>query len=54
MFDLLQRNVVRSCLDQGMTPDAIAGAIARVNDLGPDAVCRFGRPFTTCSRRPHR
>jgi len=33
MFDLHERNVIRSYLDSGMTPDAVANYIGRLSDL---------------------
>lgn len=35
MLNILQRNVIRGCLDDGMSPEEIADYLGRVNDLGP-------------------
>lgn len=33
MFDLRERNIIRRCLDSGMTPEAVANYIGRLSDL---------------------
>ncbi|WP_342314653.1 hypothetical protein LIX17_25745 (plasmid) [Mycobacterium avium subsp. hominissuis] len=35
MLNILQRNVIRGYLDDGMSPEEIADYLGRVNDLGP-------------------
>lgn len=35
LLNILQRNVIRGCLDDGMSPEEIADYLGRVNDLGP-------------------
>ncbi|MCV7137939.1 hypothetical protein [Mycolicibacterium fortuitum] len=35
MLNILQRNVVRGFLDEGMSPEEIADYLGRLNDLGP-------------------
>lgn len=35
MLNILQRNVIRDYLDDGMSPEEIADYLGRVNDLGP-------------------
>ena len=35
MLNILQRNVIRGFLDEGMEPQAIADYLGRLNDLGP-------------------
>ena len=35
MLNILQRNVIRGCLDDEMSPEEIADYLGRVNDLGP-------------------
>lgn len=34
-LNIIQRNVIRRYLDQGMTPQQIADHFARLNELGP-------------------
>lgn len=35
MLNIVQRNVIRGLLDEGMDPEAIAEYLGRLNDLGP-------------------
>lgn len=35
MLNIVQRNVIRGFLDEGMDPDGIADYLGRLNDLGP-------------------
>jgi len=35
VLNILQRNVIRGFLDEGMDPDGIADYLGRLNDLGP-------------------
>lgn len=35
MLNIVQRNVIRGYLDDGMSPEEIADYLGRVNDLGP-------------------
>lgn len=35
MLNILQRNVIRGFLDEGMDPDGIADYLGRLNDLDP-------------------
>jgi hypothetical protein len=35
MLNILQRNVIRGYLDEGLGPEGIADYLGRVNDLGP-------------------
>ncbi|RAV12341.1 hypothetical protein DQP55_11985 [Mycolicibacterium sp. GF69] len=35
MLNILQRNVIRGFLDEGMAPDGIADYLGRLNDLDP-------------------
>lgn len=35
MLNILQRNVIRGFLDEGMEPQEIADYLGRLNDLGP-------------------
>lgn len=35
MLNILQRNVIRGFLDEGMDPEEVADYLGRLNDLGP-------------------
>lgn len=35
VLNILQRNVIRGFLDEGMSPEDIADYLGRLNDLGP-------------------